>query len=149
MTYINMLSVGCCERHLKGERTMAINASPSKMNKGNNADIVSGLSYLSIFFLPIIFPIITWIAGRKNKEVVANSKMALLLHVIPVALTVGLMWLMNTAQIYAIGSWVAWVDTPSTTAIFFILAIAAFYIINIYMGVRRMLGLHSPSGEEG
>ena len=109
---------------------MAINASPSKMNN-NNADIVSGLSYLSIFFLPIIFPIITWIAGRKNKEVVSNSKMALLLHIIPVALTFGLMWVVNSTHIYSIGSWVAWVDTPSTTVIFFVLAIAAFYIINI------------------
>lgn len=43
---------------------------------------LNGLSYVSILFAPIIFPIIVWIVS-KDKIVEYHAKRALLLHLVP------------------------------------------------------------------
>lgn len=43
---------------------------------------LNGLSYISILFAPIIFPIIVWIVS-KDKIVEYHAKRALLLHLVP------------------------------------------------------------------
>lgn len=43
---------------------------------------LNGLSYISILFAPIIFPIVVWIVS-KDKIVEYHAKRALLLHLVP------------------------------------------------------------------
>lgn len=44
--------------------------------------LLSALSYFSIFFAPFIFPIIVWIASR-DPYVAKHSKRALISHILP------------------------------------------------------------------
>ncbi|PWF99509.1 DUF4870 domain-containing protein [Levilactobacillus bambusae] len=98
---------------------------------------LSGLSYISVVFAPIIFPIIILIASQ-TQEVKEHAKRALGLHLVPVAITlIGLAivgWTGNVADYWS---------TVSTTAsvIFFIVVLTdiGFYLYNLYAGVKVMV----------
>lgn len=53
--------------------------------------ILSSLSYFSIFFAPFIFPIIVWIVAR-DEYVAKHSKRALLSHLFPFLAAIPLLY---------------------------------------------------------
>ncbi len=48
-----------------------------------NEKIINGLSYISILFAPILFPLIVWFFCRDNQNISYHAKSALLLHILP------------------------------------------------------------------
>ncbi|MDU5509096.1 DUF4870 domain-containing protein [Enterococcus gilvus] len=52
----------------------------------NERKLLNGLSYISIVFAPILFPLIVWIASQ-DLDVKGHAMNALKLHLIPVLLT--------------------------------------------------------------
>lgn len=48
--------------------------------------LLSSLSYLSILFLPVIFPLIVWLVTASRPETHRNALNALLLHLFPALL---------------------------------------------------------------
>ena len=52
----------------------------------NNAEALSGLSYLSIFFFPFLLPIIVYFAS-KDRETRRHAKRAFISHVLTIVLS--------------------------------------------------------------
>ncbi|KRN50006.1 hypothetical protein IV84_GL001328 [Pediococcus damnosus] len=48
--------------------------------------LLSSLSYLSILFLPVLFPLIVWLLTANRPETHRNALHALLLHILPTLL---------------------------------------------------------------
>lgn len=99
---------------------------------------LNGLSYISILFAPIIFPIIVWVVS-KDRLVDYHAKRALLLHLVPGIsgfVIVGLMT--SVGLIY---------NNQTAFSGLVLLAIAIFLIINvvitiftIVLGIKQFLG---------
>lgn len=49
----------------------------------NDHRLLRALSYISVLFAPIIFPLIVWMVSDAGSETQADAKNALLLHIIP------------------------------------------------------------------
>ena len=102
----------------------------------NNAKALSGLSYLSIFFLPFIFPIIIFF-GTKDIETKRHAKRALISHVLTIVLSVLLVAIMLYTFVNTLD------NTLSITFIIlmffsFILCIIAFAVIFIWNIVQAV-----------
>ncbi|MGO2298827.1 DUF4870 domain-containing protein [Paucilactobacillus nenjiangensis] len=57
------------------------------METNQSYKIVNGFSYLSILFLPIIFPLIVWLLAGDRAEMRYHAIRAFWLHLIPTLLT--------------------------------------------------------------
>ena len=97
--------------------------------------IVNGFSYLSILFLPIIFPIIVWLLAGDRKEMRYHAVHALWLHVIPVILSIMAVITLGTVGLFTNN--VAHVGWMSIILVG-ILAIVSFvlFIYNIVISVK-------------
>ncbi|MBF2600233.1 DUF4870 domain-containing protein [Listeria seeligeri] len=105
----------------------------------NDHRILNALSYFSIFFAPIIIPVLIWIFA-KTDEVTHHAKIALLTHIIP-----------TIAGIVCFSSFFITSFTQSgiltnltlmvTAGLFFItiIATAGLFIFNIVRGIQMLL----------
>ncbi|ERL66020.1 DUF4870 domain-containing protein [Schleiferilactobacillus shenzhenensis] len=99
--------------------------------------IVNGLSYLSIIFAPILFPLIVWVVADNGSDMVATAKRALLLHLIPTALTIVLAIFFIPVAITG--------GNMATSIVGIVLVAAAFAIdlamvvYNIVLGVKILI----------
>ncbi|MBO1626098.1 DUF4870 domain-containing protein [Bacillus arachidis] len=99
--------------------------------KGNN--ILSSLSYFSIFFAPILVPIIIYFIAEK--EVKYHAKKALWTHLIPcVTVIIGLA-LTGVVQFSILSENAVGIALLGTVAIAFILSIY-YFIWNIVKGIK-------------
>ncbi|MWV46782.1 DUF4870 domain-containing protein [Paenibacillus sp. HJL G12] len=88
--------------------------------------LLSSLSYFSIFFAPFIFPVIVWIASR-DSYVAMHSKRALISHIVPFAAAVPLFVLTFGA------------DNPGSVfgyVILFVIIYFGTFIYNIVKGIQ-------------
>ncbi|MDR0266961.1 DUF4870 domain-containing protein [Paenibacillus sp.] len=88
--------------------------------------LLSALSYFSIFFAPFIFPIIVWIASN-DSYVAMHSKRALISHILPFVAAVPLLILTFGA------------DNPGSVlgyVILFIIIYFGTFIYNIVKGIQ-------------
>lgn len=96
--------------------------------------ILAALSYFSVFFAPIIFPIVVWILA--DKPVSTHAKKSLLFHLLPYILIV-----ISSVIIGGIGS----ITSQALYVILMILAalgaFAAIYFViyNLLCGIRILL----------
>ena len=59
------------------------------MENSTRNKIINGLSYLSILFLPVIFPLIVWIVAGKQADIRHHAVRAFWTQLIPVILGIG------------------------------------------------------------
>lgn len=101
--------------------------------------IVSALSYFSIFFLPVIFPLIVWVIAknqqlddvRKNANKAFWSQLFPVLYVIVVFAVIGIANMQNLAHLGGLFS---------VLASFALLLCLLLLIYNVAMGVAVLLG---------
>ncbi|WP_243526244.1 DUF4870 domain-containing protein [Bacillus pseudomycoides] len=99
--------------------------------KGNN--ILSSLSYFSIFFAPILLPIIIYFVAEE--EVKYHAKKALWTHLIPcVTVIIGLA-ISGVVQFSTLSESAVGIALLGTIAIAFILSIY-YFIWNIVKGIK-------------
>ncbi|KIS03652.1 hypothetical protein [Paucilactobacillus wasatchensis] len=60
------------------------------MDYSSRNKIINGLSYLSILFLPVIFPLIVWIIGGRQADIRHHAIRAFWTQLIPAILGIGL-----------------------------------------------------------
>ncbi|MGG1876284.1 DUF4870 domain-containing protein [Paenibacillus campinasensis] len=60
--------------------------------------LLSSLSYFSIFFAPFIFPFLVWVLSD-NAYIARHARHALLSHLIPVIAAIPLIYLMFNAEV--------------------------------------------------
>ncbi|MGN7359923.1 DUF4870 domain-containing protein [Paenibacillus sp. SAF-054] len=88
--------------------------------------LLSALSYFSIFFAPFLFPLIVWIASG-DRYVAMHSKRALLSHILPFAAAVPLLILTFGA------------DNPGSVfgyILLFVIIYFGTFIYNIVKGIQ-------------
>lgn len=101
--------------------------------------IVNALSYLSILFLPVIFPLIVWIIARASDDpsIIANARKAFWSQLFPLLYAIFAILALSFSSFYA---------TIHSGALFgvlfaFALLIALLlFIYNIAMAVKVLLG---------
>lgn len=101
--------------------------------------IVSALSYFSIFFLPVVFPLIVWIIAkyqgfeevRKNAVKAFWSQIFPVLYIIAVFVVIGAANMQNLAHLGGLFS---------ILAAFALLLTLVLLIYNIAMGIAVLLG---------
>lgn len=101
--------------------------------------IIGALSYLSILFLPVIFPLIVWIvAGSDNPWVKRQAKLAFWTQIFP------LLYIIFCFLFISVAAWhsmIANLGAFSGILLTFALLIALIlYIYNIAMAVKVLLG---------
>ena len=101
--------------------------------------IIGALSYLSILFLPVIFPLIVWIvAGSDNPWVKRQAKLAFWTQIFP------LLYIFFCFLFISVAAWhsmIANLGAFSGILLTFALLIALIlYIYNIAMAVKVLLG---------
>lgn len=113
---------------------------PSTTNK-----IIAALAYISILFLPVIFPLIVWIIGAANPYVKTHAKRAFWSQLIPAI--VGLVFLIILGVIGTAGGQVSFGNSVDhvflsmgwlTVALFAITGLCALvvFIYNIARAVK-------------
>ncbi|MCI1974340.1 MAG: DUF4870 domain-containing protein [Limosilactobacillus sp.] len=101
--------------------------------------IIGALSYLSILFLPVIFPLIVWIvAGPENPWVKRQAKFAFWSQIFP------LIYIIFALLFISVAAWHSMVvnlGAFSGVLLTFALLIALLlYVYNIAMAVKVLLG---------
>ncbi|MGW7977606.1 hypothetical protein BU110_00610 [Staphylococcus shinii] len=96
--------------------------------------ILAALSYFSVFFAPILFPIIVWILA--NKPVSTHAKKSLAYHILPYILIfvgVGLIGLSESNSNNALGI------TLIVIAVIAFIGAIYYVIYNLYCGIKVLL----------
>ncbi|WP_405153763.1 DUF4870 domain-containing protein [Paenibacillus sp. FSL K6-0108] len=88
--------------------------------------LLSALSYFSIFFAPFLFPIIIWIVAKDN-YIEGHAKRALFSHIFPFLAAIPLLYFFVTA--HSLGSAVGFV-------ILFFIIYALSFVYNIVKGIQ-------------
>ncbi|WP_251545705.1 DUF4870 domain-containing protein [Limosilactobacillus caecicola] len=102
--------------------------------------VLSCLAYLSILFLPVILPLIIWIADRQDRYVVRHAKLAFwsqifpALYVLIALLMFFIMGASGVAQIRTAGGWIFGILTIIALLISLLL-----YIYNLAMAVGVLI----------
>ncbi|MFD2703077.1 DUF4870 domain-containing protein [Paenibacillus shunpengii] len=90
--------------------------------------LLSSLSYFSIFFAPFLFPLIIWIVA-KDDYITKHAKRALFSHVFPFVAAIPLLYFLFTA------------DHPASIIgyiiVFFVIYFGSF-IYNVYQGIKSL-----------
>ncbi|AEB73059.1 DUF4870 domain-containing protein [Lentilactobacillus buchneri] len=97
--------------------------------------IVNALSYLSIVFAPFIFPLIVWIVSDNNPDMHSTARHALILHLIPLVLTilvVGISGVISEKAAFAGFLFLALIALV-------ILVDLAMFIYNLYLGIKILV----------
>lgn len=107
------------------------------MNTKNNNNLINGLSYISILFAPILFPLIVWLISP-IPDVKQHAKSALWLHILPTILTVGAIFILITTGLLTNSQ--ATLGTL-TIILFFTIIIIDFGLViwNIFKGIKLFL----------
>ncbi|MGF9700815.1 MULTISPECIES: DUF4870 domain-containing protein [Paenibacillus] len=88
--------------------------------------LLSALSYFSIFFAPFLFPIIVWIVAR-DAYIEGHAKRALFSHVFPFLAAIPMFYFFITAQ--SLGSAIGFV-------ILFFVIYGLSFIYNVVKGIQ-------------
>ncbi|WP_412989076.1 DUF4870 domain-containing protein [Pediococcus siamensis] len=100
--------------------------------------LLSSLSYLSVLFLPVLFPLIVLVLTSDRPWVRHHATNALLLHLLPAVLLVGI----------AIIAGIMGITTNNAASVgwlliillgLFALVAAAFFIYSIYTGIKILV----------
>ncbi|HJA74485.1 DUF4870 domain-containing protein [Limosilactobacillus pontis] len=110
------------------------------MQSNTTTRIVNALSYLSILFLPVIFPLIVWIVARASDDptISKNARKAFWSQLFPLLYVIFAILTMSIASLYQ--------ATFHAGALFGILLTFALlialllFIYNIAMAVKMLLG---------
>ncbi len=103
---------------------------------------MGGLSYLSIMFLPVLFPLIVWIIARSdNPNLASHARMAFWTQLVPLIMVLvlllgyGILGAANMISLNASSSWfvVLWITLLCLVSL-------VLYIYNIAMAVLVFLG---------
>ena len=109
-------------------------------NNSISTRIVNALSYFSIFFLPVVFPLIVWIIARASDEasIVHTASKAFWSQIFP------LLYVIFAALVVSIGalrSYTFHAGALLGVLLTFALLIALLlFIYNVAMGVKMLLG---------
>ncbi|WP_048001028.1 membrane protein [Lactiplantibacillus herbarum] len=100
--------------------------------------VINALSYLSILFLPVLFPLIVWLLTGSNPEAHHAAGKAFWLHLLPTLLGIGLLVILGVSGIYMDSlvntGWLA----VLLLAVFGIIAIAS-YLWAIVRGIQYLI----------
>ena len=102
--------------------------------------IVNALSYFSIFFLPVIFPLIVWIVARASEEpsITANARKAFWSQIFPLIYGIFAILVLSLS---ALQDFTAHGGALLGILLTFALLIALLlFIYNVAMGVKMLLG---------
>lgn len=107
------------------------------MNTTNKNNLINGLSYISILFAPILFPLIVWLVSP-IPDVKQHAKSALWLHILPTLLTIGAVFILITTGLLTNSS--ATLGTL-TIILFFTILVIDFGLVlwNIIKGIKLFL----------
>lgn len=110
------------------------------MNDNNLADrIVNALSYLSILFLPVIFPLIVWIIAKSSDRpnIVKNARYAFWSQIFPLVYVIAAILVFSVSSFNATFHGGALFGVLLTFALLFALLL---FIYNIAMAVKMLIG---------
>jgi len=100
--------------------------------------VINALSYLSILFLPVLFPLIVWVLTGSNPEAHHVAGKAFWLHLLPTLLGITLIVILGVSGFYmnnlTHSGWLAVV----MVAVFGIVAIAS-YLWSIIRGIQYLI----------
>lgn len=100
--------------------------------------VINALSYLSILFLPVLFPLIVWLLTSTNPEAHRVAGRAFWLHLLPTILGITLLVILGVSGIYmdsiVNSGWLAVV----LLAVFGLVAVAS-YLWSIIRGIQYLI----------
>ena len=98
-------------------------------------DILGGISYLSVFFAPVLFPLIVWIVAPAS----THARNALFNHIMSwVMVVLGLVTLSISPAFVNSEHSIGWIIAILIAVIFFIWALVLF-LKNIIRGIQLMM----------
>ncbi|MEJ7483514.1 hypothetical protein WL639_02135 [Staphylococcus hominis] len=101
------------------------------------SDILGGISYLSVFFAPVLFPLIVWIVAQPPASIHARN--ALFNHIMSwVMVVLGLVTLSISPAFVNSEHGIGWIIAVLIAVIFFIWALVLF-LKNIFRGIKLMM----------
>ncbi|MFT8411978.1 MAG: DUF4870 domain-containing protein [Schleiferilactobacillus perolens] len=103
--------------------------------------IIDGLSYLSILFAPILFPLIVWIISAPGSMTRYHAKRALFLHLVPILMLFFGIIMFVPLAFFAAGpgtGLASWIGFPIMMAA--IVVDLGLVIYNIVLGIRILMG---------
>lgn len=110
------------------------------MDNQNNQNVLSSLNYFSVFFAPILFPIIVWILT--HKPITSHAKKALLNHI---AISI-FYFLSSLAFIFSKEVYEKNFDNPATISYvsialgsLFAIIVIILFIINLIRGIKLLI----------
>ena len=109
-------------------------------NQSTTNRVLSCLSYLSILFLPVLFPLIVWIMDRQDPYVRHHAKVAFWIQIFPaiyVLVALLVFFILGASQVEQIRSAGGWIF--GILAIFALLISLLLYIYNIAMGISVLI----------
>ena len=112
----------------------------SNINKNDNSYVLSALSYLSIFFAPVILPLFVWILADEPTS--GHGKKALVNHVMTwISFFIGRAALIFSNEVFDKPfdhQLLIFVIALIITIVFFLIALI-LYILNIIKGIKILL----------
>ncbi|RND46704.1 hypothetical protein FAM18110_02112 [Lacticaseibacillus paracasei] len=116
----------------------------------NEHKVLRGLSYISVIFAPILFPILVWIFTPQGSVTRDTAKHALWLHIIPTLLSIFIFMIIGGVGFFTN-------SINATSAVSLILLLVAMVVdigmvvYNIYTGIKNyhLLINHSTSPKKG
>lgn len=109
-------------------------------NNSVSTRIINALSYFSIFFLPVIFPLIVWIIARASDDpsVTVNARKAFWSQLFPLLYAIFAILVISVNALY---NYTVHAGALLGILLTFALLIAILlFIYNIAMGVKMLLG---------
>lgn len=103
--------------------------------------IVNTLSYLSIFFLPVIFPLIVWVIARASDNptsITSNARKAFWTQIFPLLYVIFaiLVYSINALQDFKVHSGALF----GILLTFALLIALLLFVYNVAMGIKMLIG---------
>lgn len=109
-------------------------------NSSITTRIVNALSYFSIFFLPVIFPLIVWVVARASEEptITSNARKAFWSQLFPLLYIIFaiLVFSINSLQDYTLHAGALF----GILLTFALLIALLLFVYNVAMGVKMLIG---------
>ncbi|GKT03659.1 hypothetical protein [Furfurilactobacillus entadae] len=100
--------------------------------------VLTALCYLSILFLPVIFPLIVWIVAAGQRDVTRDAARAFWSQLLPTIIAFGsFFWIVAVGFTSGATAGLGWLTLLLIGGLCLVSAILWFY--NIIMGVMRLL----------
>ena len=103
----------------------------------NTNKILDSLCYLSILFLPVLFPLIVWVICSDNVDVSQHARNAFFLHLVPTILAVGIFFAIIFMGIHPAIQFRSWLIVAFIGCVIIIDVI--LFIYNIVKGIKCLL----------